>query len=1263
MARKLAFSLELEGSEKLISNLTKVELELSSIGKELRQTKKDIDTFNNGTDEQKKALEESGKSLDSLENKYKSLRDSQLQLQAEGSRLRTDLRQQAKDFDRIKQGIPDDSLIGLRRRYEQLRKEINVLGKEARQLPENLKKIREAASVKKQIDDIGASVRDFRSNVGNYREGLAELLSTFGSGGAGSSLGIGAIVDPLSGLLGGGLGAGPLQAISGLTNALGPYGVAISAITAGTAALVGYVFDLTKEYEQQFDAVTSLAGVTGTDLLDATAELNALTKTYGQDFNETLLAANTIQKEFGISFVDSLGLIEKGLQQNADANGEYIDGLREYSTQAREAGLSAEQLNKVLIAQTQEGIFSDKGIDAVKEAGEQIGRLETKALSGLDRLGLNSTKIADDLSKGYKTTGDVIDLVATEIKKLPKDSITARKAIDEIFGTPGIDAGRRFIETLSELGDESEEVEQQLTPYQERLARIKDANLELEQENVKLAATFAGIGFELDTVTTRLKTFGTRLLNNVIETFEVNKRIIEEDGFFGALRGGQERFAEEQKEFIKDNANALSSLTKGQAEEAENLREQAKQGLLSLKELRQEQQKIKDEIDSARASGTDFTALQDDLIQVNKRVTEATKALNVNIKSAKENFKAIAEEGSIEQLTKKVSDLQKQINQASPNKALELIDDLNAAKLDLSQAKQELDAFEQQLKETNVNSLPIEEQVKVYKEQIERRRQLDIQYAQEKISNERILTEKLSKINLESDIKSLNEDLKLLKENSSEYVQTLNEINSKKEEIEDIDIRIQLIESEETITEARLIRERLLREAFTDEEQLQARLKLLRTNTDIASIQERLRLEKLTNVERLQLEAELQEKLKQQREEQARVGIDFDARQDAINTGEQEDIQAITPEFDPNNIEGSLKALKEFEEQKKIIQLEAQIERFNLERELKVAQGEETLTLDNEIAQKQIELEQLKNAEILKSQEARVKAQQQLEREHLKIAEDLIGGAADLFSDAFAGNLETAEDAQKAFLKLMLDTVEKIVLAQIASASAQSFAQPDSVLTFGASGAARAAVLAALIKAAFSIAKSAILSSEEGNILGQTQGQQTNVNFKRGDVFKGGNHKQGGIKFLLKSLGGNYTLNEAEGGEPILTKKAFKKWPGLISAINEDGGGKKLSSNSDQWRNLLGSLEIKRFNTGDVTGIGPVNSNKIPQLVNPSTVLITQARIPQQDIEDLVETVVESQVNRLIPTIDSIADKVLNGLQESNRLDERLSSAQQNAEV
>lgn len=1260
MAKKLVFSLEFEGSQQTTTKLTAVETNLGRVTKEINGTKKAIAEYNKATAEQRAELEKNGKGINQLETNFKSLRSQQVGLREEARGLRNDLKDQAKEFLAVEKTIPKDSLVGLRIEYKKLRSEIDLMGAAARASVEGLEKIEKAEGIKRTIDSIGESVGDFRSQVGSYVKAVQQAFETFkggGSGGSGGAGSLGAIIDPLASILGGGLvgGEGIIELLGQAGTALGPVGVAITATIGGFAALTQHVIDTTLAYEKQFDQVTSLTGVTGLELVEATGKLSAISQVYNADQKEILLAANALSRELGGPLTKSLDLVRSGLQQNADANGEYLDGIREYSAQVRDAEISAERFNQILIDQTQLGVFSDKGIDAVKEATELIGRLEDKALTGLDRLGIDSQQTAEDLAGGYVTVAEVIGQAATAIRELPKESIIARKATDEIFGTPGIDAGRAFIETLSDLGEESIRVEQELTPYQNRLEAAFQATLALEEQNTRLAATFAGLETNVEGFGTRLQTFGTKALNDFIELFVVNRRIIEDDGFFSALLSGQERYNEEAAEFAKENADALASIKEGQEEAAIGIRAAALAGTLSLRELRQEQAKIKDEIDAARAAGLPLTDLQNDLVTINENIAEAMKAFNVTLEDTSSKIKEVAEEGSIEALGDKVKELQDKITTSSPNNALKLIQDLQNAELDLSAAQKEIDDFKEEVRLANVESLPIEDQIEIYEGVINKRRELDIQYATSRLTSERELNAELAAINLEADIESLENSLRGLEEGSSEALKVINDINSAKESLGDLEIKIELIQSEEAIAEAARITQTALEEAFTNEEELQDRLNLLKTNTTIANLQERLRLEQLSAEERFNLETELLARLKTQKDEQARVDIDFEGRLNTIDDQEAQDQNAAVPTFDPNNIEGSLAAIKAFEDAKTQITLEAQIERFELEKELRIAQGQDTIDIDTQIAEAKLALDQKTNKALIDNQKKRLKETQKEEKRNLKITEDTFEAVGKLVGSAFASSLDSAEDANKEFINLMLDTVEKVIQLQIAAVIAREIGSKSFI------GVATGALLSGLIGAAFAVAKNAI-SSEEGNILEKGGLSTPSQDLKGGNIFKGKSHSQGGSKFFVQSKG-RRVLNEAEKGEAIVNKKSTSKWAGLLSAINEDEGGKRFSPDSGRYKGLLARMDVQKFADGDITGAQVGSQFNVPQLVNPQAVIVVRSTLNPADMEIFAEIVAERQAAILTPIVNSIPEKVSEGTEETTRLRERQQIAEENSVI
>lgn len=85
-----------------------------------------------------------------------------------------------------------------------------------------------------------------------------------------------------------------------------------------------------------------------------------------------------------------------------------------------------------------------------------------------------------------------------------------------------------------------------------------------------------------------------------------------------------------------------------------------------------------------------------------------------------------------------------------------------------------------------------------------------------------------------------------------------------------------------------------------------------------------------------------------------------------------------------------------------------------------------------------------------------------------------------IFADSLTEQGLELKNFGRKFLILILDTLKKQVLSNIATAATSSLAQPDSVATFGASGAIRAAILTAAINGAAGLAISRLSQPPQG---------------------------------------------------------------------------------------------------------------------------------------------------------------------------------------
>lgn len=231
-----------------------------------------------------------------------------------------------------------------------------------------------------------------------------------------------------------------VQAIDAITNTVSTVSSALSQFS-----------DRMKGLQSANIAITQLTGKTGEEMVKLRSKVQAVSEHFGTDFNETLRAANALSKGFGISMEDAMKLVQDGLVSGANAGGDFIDTVREYPRYFKEAGLSAEDFVAITANAAQQGVFSDKGVDTIKEGNLRIREMTTATADALNGIGISAEKVQADLQAGSITTFDVMQMVAAKLNELPASSAAVGTAIADIFGGPGEDAGLEYIKTLANI--------------------------------------------------------------------------------------------------------------------------------------------------------------------------------------------------------------------------------------------------------------------------------------------------------------------------------------------------------------------------------------------------------------------------------------------------------------------------------------------------------------------------------------------------------------------------------------------------------------------------------------------------------------------------------------------------------------------------------------------------------------------------------------------------------------------------------------------
>lgn len=357
----------------------------------------------------------------------------------------------------------------------------------------------------------------FQRSVGSYYDSMMkaadDLQNTevFGfdvvdDTGIGKVMEMGKSVEDLRGKF----GALKNTALSLLTN---PYFLAMAGV-AGVGMAFKWFYDYNKGLMEATRLTKQFTGLTGNEMKSVRNEVLAVSNTFGLEFTETMQSANTMSKAFGISVSESLKIMQDGLVSGANANGEFLDTIKEYPRYFKEAGLNAEEMVAISTQATKEGIFSDKGVDTIKEGNLRLREMTTATAAALEGIGISSKQVQKDLQDGSKTTFQVMQEVGNKLKELPQSSAAVGSAIANIFGGPGEDAGLAYIEMLGNIELDMDKVKAKSGDIAKAQEDELNATKELQDAMASLF-DYTGGGFEK--MKAQLSTIAKKSLTAVIK--------------------------------------------------------------------------------------------------------------------------------------------------------------------------------------------------------------------------------------------------------------------------------------------------------------------------------------------------------------------------------------------------------------------------------------------------------------------------------------------------------------------------------------------------------------------------------------------------------------------------------------------------------------------------------------------------------------------------------------------------------------------------
>lgn len=164
--------------------------------------------------------------------------------------------------------------------------------------------------------------------------------------------------------------------------------------------------------------VTQITGMTGKGLEEATNNALLMRDTFQFDVSDSITAADTLQKQFGIDSTAAYNLIAQGAQNGVNSNGDMLSMITQHAGEFKSLGMNADQMFNAMVKGSQDGTFSmDQLSEASKLYGTEGKNATLMSSEAFKMLGLS----ADDVNGKIVSSREAME----QLGQLNGNSLTA----------------------------------------------------------------------------------------------------------------------------------------------------------------------------------------------------------------------------------------------------------------------------------------------------------------------------------------------------------------------------------------------------------------------------------------------------------------------------------------------------------------------------------------------------------------------------------------------------------------------------------------------------------------------------------------------------------------------------------------------------------------------------------------------------------------------------------------------------------------------
>jgi TP901 family phage tail tape measure protein len=206
-------------------------------------------------------------------------------------------------------------------------------------------------------------------------------------------------------------------------------------------------------YQEIYDTLTALKqtlGLTGQEAEVAADKALIMSKTFGWEVTESIRAADTASRTFGVNSSQSFDMFTALAQQAGDKSGDLLDTFNEYAPIVNQMGLSFEDFGNIMAAGMEKGAFNfDKIGDALKEFNIRAQDGSKTTVAAFQDLGFNADEMGQKFAAGGEQGKQAFNQVLAGLASV-EDPMKRNELGVALFGTMWEDLGSEVILSMGQ---------------------------------------------------------------------------------------------------------------------------------------------------------------------------------------------------------------------------------------------------------------------------------------------------------------------------------------------------------------------------------------------------------------------------------------------------------------------------------------------------------------------------------------------------------------------------------------------------------------------------------------------------------------------------------------------------------------------------------------------------------------------------------------------------------------------------------------------